>query len=271
MKSSASRTKPPATVAFLKQGGGPPITTEVADSWPESCLDTEGRLPEMKTFLSCALFALSSSIPALAAAGVIQGTLRVPPPVRPAVSPNAYPGSAASMAGAHEAQHGLASDAVIFVDQVPAAAESALAAAAGATPKLAQKGQMFVPRVIVVAVDGNVEFPNQDPIYHNVFSLSPVRRFDLGKYPKGSSRTVNFPKPGLVNVYCDIHSNMEAFILVLPHHAFARPKPSGEFRLPDLPAGAYVLHAWHPDLGEQMVSVQVPATGVVTADPSYPQ
>jgi len=184
---------------------------------------------------------------------------------------HAYVGSAAAMASAMEPQHGLASDAVIYVDHVPATAESALAVAAPETPRLAQKGQMFVPRVVAIAVNSNVAFPNEDPIYHNVFSLSPTRRFDLGKYRRGGSRTVNFPKPGLVNVYCDIHSNMEAFILVLPHHGFARPKASGEFRLPDLPAGTYVVHVWHPDLGEQTVSVEVPEAGLVAVDPSYPQ
>jgi len=226
----------------------------------------------MKLFLFSALFALLWSVPAPATAGVIHGRLRVPPSAPPSAgSMNAYPGSAGSMAGMHEAQRGLASDAVVYVDRVPAAAESALAAAAGPAPRLAQKDQMFVPRVIAIAANSNVEFPNQDPIYHNVFSLSPPRRFDLGKYPRGSSRTVNFPKPGLVNVYCDIHSNMEAFILVLPHHGFTRPRASGEFRLPDLPAGTYLLHAWHPDLGEQTVSVEVPEVGLVAADPSYPQ
>jgi hypothetical protein len=114
-----------------------------------------------------------------------------------------------------------------------------------------------------------VDFPNLDPIYHNVFSLSPVRRFDLGKYPRGHSRQVTFPKPGLVNVYCDIHSDMEAFILVLPNHAFARPTRAGEFTLPDLPAGRYILKAWHPDLGERSETVEVPATGDVTADVEF--
>jgi len=228
----------------------------------------------MRTLLSSALVALLWSIPAPVAAGVIHGTLRVPPlPAPSAGGTDAYPGTAGSMAGAHQVRHGFVTDAVIYVDHVPAAAESALAAAAAsaAPPRLAQKGQMFVPRVIAIAVNTNVEFPNLDPIFHNVFSLSPPRRFDLGKYPRGSSRTLNFPKPGLVNVYCDIHSNMEAFILVLEHHAFTRPKPSGEFRLPDLPAGTYLLHAWHPDLGEQTLSVEVPAVGLVAADPSYPQ
>jgi len=239
-----------------------------------SPLDPRDRLLEMRTFLLSALLALLWSVPAPVAAGVIHGTLRVPPPAAPpAVGATAYPGSAASMPGMHATVHGLASDAVIYVDHVPAAAESALAAAAVsiAPPKLAQKDQSFVPRVIAVAVNGSVEFPNMDPIYHNVFSLSPPRRFDLGKYPRGSSRTVTFPKPGVVNVYCDIHSNMEAFILVVPHHGFTRPRASGEFRLPDLPAGTYVLHAWHPDLGEQKVTVEVPAVGLVAADPSYPQ
>jgi len=225
----------------------------------------------MKSILFSALVALLWSAPSPATAGVIHGRLRVPVSAPPSAgSKNAYPGSAGSMAGMHDVERGLASDAVLYVDHVPAAAESALAAAAGPAPRLAQKDQMFVPRVIVVAANSNVEFPNQDPIYHNVFSLSPTRRFDLGKYPRGNSRTVNFPKPGLVNVYCDIHSNMEAFILVLPHHGFTRPRASGEFRLPDLPAGTYVLHAWHPDLGEQTVTVEVPEVGLVAADPSYP-
>ena len=252
--------------------GAEPITVESADSWPTLTHDPRAWLLTMRPFLSSALLALLWSAPALATAGVIHGTLRVPPPAPlPAASVSAYPGSAGSMPCAHESQHGLASDAVIYVDHVPAEAESALAKAADETPRLAQKGQMFVPRVVAIAVNSNVEFHNQDPIYHNVFSLSPTRRFDLGKYRRGGSRTVNFPKPGLVNVYCDIHSNMEAFILVLPHHGFTRPKASGEFRLPDLPAGAYVLHAWHPDLGEQTVSVEVPEVGQVAADPNYPQ
>jgi plastocyanin len=159
---------------------------------------------------------------------------------------------------------------VVYVDHVPARAESALAAATTTTmPRLAQRGQSFVPRVLAIAAGTRVDFPNQDPIYHNVFSLSPARRFDLGKYPRGSSRQVIFPKPGLVNVYCDIHKDMEAFVLVLPHHGFARPSASGDYKLPDLPAGSYLVRAWHPDLGERATTVNVPKTGDVTADLSF--
>src|SRR5262249_60604428 len=88
---------------------------------------------------------------------------------------------------------GLVTDAVLYLESP--AAEPAHAAATP-HPKLAQKGQAFEPRVVVVAAGGTVDFPNLDPIYHNVFSVSPTRRFDLGKYPRGQSRSITFPKPG---------------------------------------------------------------------------
>jgi len=169
----------------------------------------------------------------------------------------------------HAVEHGLPGDAVVSIARVPAAAESALARLPGAVPQLAQKDQSFVPRVVAVAAGGAVDFPNEDPIYHNVFSLSSVRRFDLGKYPKGGSKRVTFPRTGLVNVYCDIHSNMEAFVLVLPNHAFARPTATGAFALPALPAGMYELHVWHPDFGETSTSVQVPADGDATVEAGW--
>ena len=205
-----------------------------------------------------------------ATAGVIRGTLRVPANVSqlpPAT--NAYPGHAAAMPGSHMTTRGLASDAVIYVEAIPAEVNPALAATAPPPPRLAQRDQMFAPRVVAVAAGGAVDFPNQDPIYHNVFSLSPTKRFDLGKYPKGSSRRVDFRKTGLVNMYCDIHSNMEAFILAVPNRAYARPSANGEFALPELPAGSYTLHVWHPDLGTQTSTVEVPASGDVVESLSY--
>ena len=123
--------------------------------------------------------------------------------------------------------------------------------------RLAQKYQGFVPRVLPVSVGARVEFPNLDPIYHNVFSVSPPKRFDLGKYGKGRSKSLVFDKPGLVNVYCDIHSNMEAFIVVLPNAWFAQPDAEGRFTLPPLPAGTYTVRVWHPDLGDRTASVTV--------------
>ncbi len=191
---------------------------------------------------ACLLLAAASP----SGAACIRGTVRVPasPHADPAFQP--YAGQASSMPAHAMPTLGVVSDAVVYVESLPAAADSALPMSAS-RPKLAQKDQSFVPRVIVVPVGGSVDFPNLDPIYHNVFSVSPPKRFDLGKYPRGQSRTVRFTKPGLVNVFCDIHSNMAAFILVVPSRAFAQARTDGSFRLPDLPPGRYALAWWHPD------------------------
>jgi plastocyanin len=160
---------------------------------------------------------------------------------------------------------GAPTDAVVYVESLPADADAAIPRA-GALPQLAQKGQRFVPRVLPVAVGTTVDFPNMDPIFHNVFSLSPVKRFDLGRYPRGHSKRVTFGTPGLVNVFCDIHSSMAAYVLVLPHHAFAQPDSDGAFTLPDLPSGHYVLHVWHPDAPAATRSVDLPASGDVSLE-----
>ncbi len=193
-----------------------------------------------------AVLAVLVMLPALAGAAVVHGSVHVPTlgPDDPAFQP--YAGRASALAGHACAPRGVVTDAVLYLEAVPARVDSALPMPA-VNPKLAQKDQAFVPRVIAIPLGGRVDFPNLDPIYHNVFSVSPVRRFDLGKYPKGESRSVRFPKPGLVNVYCDIHSDMAAFIVVTPTRALARPRPDGSWQLPDVPPGRYTLRWWHPD------------------------
>lgn len=202
-----------------------------------------------------------------AEAGAISGTLRLvsASAQRPvAKRANPYPGRANAIPVAAPPR-GRVQDAVVYLELTPAEAAK-LPPPAGERPHLEQRGQTFVPRVLAVARGATVDFPNQDPIYHNVFSFSPAKRFDLGKYPQGQSRPVRFDTPGLVNVYCDIHSDMEAFVLVLPHAGFARPTASGAFALPALPAGRYVVKAWHPDLGERARTIEVPEAGDVAVD-----
>lgn len=204
-----------------------------------------------------------------AAAAGIRGTLSVGAHVAaPRAMVNPYPGQAGSMPGMHGHPRGAVTDAVVYVETVPAEAESALAKQPS-RPQLAQKDQAFLPRVLAVAAGTSVDFPNLDPIYHNVFSVSPVKRFDLGKYPRGQSKRVVFNKTGLVNVYCDIHSDMEAFVLVLPNHAFTQPATTGAFNLSGLPAGHYTLHVWHPDLGELKRDVDVLEDGDTSVELSY--
>ena len=216
-----------------------------------------------------ALVAASACVPLPSSAGVIRGTVRAPASTgQPAAAVSAYPGRAGTMPGMHAAPRGLVKDAVVYVAHLSAEADSAIGLS-GVRPKLSQQDQSFVPRVLAVAVGTAVDFPNLDPIYHNVFSLSPVKRFDLGKYPRGHSKTVVFNRTGIVNVYCDIHSDMEAFVFVVPHRAFAQPAADGSYVLPDLPAGRYEVRVWHPDRGEISRTVEVPATGSVAVDLSY--
>ena len=215
----------------------------------------------LPAFAICVLLAPESR------AAVLSGTLTVPPAPQAEHYMNAYPGRANAMASHRMAARGAVHDAVLWIESIPAATDSALALASTARPKLAQLEQRFMPRVVSVAVGGKVEFPNQDPIYHNVFSVSSTRRFDLGKFSKGQSRSVTFPKPGLVNVYCDIHSDMAAFIVVTPNHSFTQPDADGSYALADLPAGKYTLHVWHPDFGS--FEREVDLSGDLTLALSY--
>ena len=90
-----------------------------------------------------------------------------------------------------------------------------------------------------------VDFPNSDRTYHNVFSLSKARRFDLGRYPRGQSRSVRFDRPGVVRVFCEIHSHMSAWILVFAHRYFATTDAEGRYRIEGVPPGTYTLAAWN--------------------------
>ena len=203
-----------------------------------------------------------------AVAGVIRGAVRVPTGLHEEPSFQPYAGRASSMPGHARASRGAVTDAVLSIQSLPAGVDSMLPLPAERA-SLAQRDESFVPRVVAIAAGSSVDFPNFDPIYHIVFSVSPARRFDLGKYPRGQSRTVRFTRTGLVNVFCDIHADMAAFIIVLPNRAFTRPDANGNYRLPELPAGRYLLRWWHPDFPVGQREVVVPESGAVTADVSY--
>jgi plastocyanin len=135
---------------------------------------------------------------------------------------------------------------------------------------IVQRGEQFLPPVTVVTIGSTVAFPNEDPFFHNVFSLSRARTFDLGRYPSGESRDRSFPKPGIVKVYCDIHSQMSALIMVLEHSWFTIPNEDGTFTLPPVPAGDYTLVAWHERIGEQRQRVRVTAGTTTRASFTLP-
>jgi plastocyanin len=134
---------------------------------------------------------------------------------------------------------------------------------AGAT--VTMKSKAFVPRVTVVSVGASVEFPNQDSIFHNVFSVSGENRFDLNLYKKPKSASKLFEHPGVVRIYCNIHPQMSGFVLVRDNPFWARVSADGSFSIADVPAGTWVLKGWHERSGESALSVQVPETGAASA------
>jgi plastocyanin len=121
--------------------------------------------------------------------------------------------------------------------------------AASIEQRIEQQDRQFVPDLVVAPVGSTVSFPNMDAIFHNVFSLSKPKSFDLGNYPKGQTRTVVFPTAGVVYVYCHLHPNMTASIVITPNRWAAKVDEEGRFLLPDVPPGKYTAVAWHKAAG----------------------
>jgi plastocyanin len=148
------------------------------------------------------------------------------------------------------------------------------AALRGALPvtraELRQEHETFLPHVLAITRGSTVDFPNGDPIFHNVFSLSSAATFDLRRYPRGQSRSQTFPKAGIVKVYCNIHSHMSATILVMDNPYFTIPALDGTFELPNLAPGEYTLIGWHERVGERRSAVRVERGRTTTIDLSLP-
>lgn len=115
---------------------------------------------------------------------------------------------------------------------------------AGAIAQIEQKGRRFHPELVAVTVGDKVAFPNRDPFLHNVFSQSPPRKFDLGSFKKGESKDREFTNPGVVEVYCNIHPEMAATILVLPNRRHTRVGPDGKFAIDGVPPGTWTVFAY---------------------------
>lgn len=131
---------------------------------------------------------------------------------------------------------------------------------------LDQKRERFVPHVLPIVVGTTVDFLNSDDVYHNVFSFSTPRSFDLGRYKKGKKRSVTFDKTGVVKVYCDIHTHMNAFVLVLENPYFATTDQNGDYRIHNVPPGEYTINVWQGRWPEKSRSVIVAPEGNTVVD-----
>ncbi len=143
-----------------------------------------------------------------------------------------------------------------------------------------QKNLTFLPHILVVPVGSTVDFPNNDKVNHNVFSLSATKKFNLGSYGPGESKSVVFDKPGIVELRCDIHAEMIAYIMVVKNPYAAVTDAQGRFRIPDpswakatglpalpgLPAGTYTVKIWQEKLRPAKAEVTVPAQGTASVE-----
>lgn len=139
-------------------------------------------------------------------------------------------------------------------------------AAAPITAEMEQQNRRFSPDLVVIPAGSSVSFPNFDPIFHNVFSLSKPKSFDLGNYPKGQTRMVTFPKPGIVAVYCHLHPNMAGTIVVTPNQWAARVDAAGQYVLAGVAPGKYTIVAWHKTGGTFRKTIEVTAARDAEAD-----
>ncbi len=133
------------------------------------------------------------------------------------------------------------------------------------TVEIETRGRRFQPRVLAVPVGSTVRFPNADPVRHNVFSVSPGNKFDLGLYGRGPGKSQTFTHAGVVRLFCNVHRQMAAYVLVLDTPWFTTAGPDGRFSLEGLPAGPGILHVWHPRAPEWRLALASPGAETVTA------
>lgn len=153
---------------------------------------------------------------------------------------------------------------IIFFADMPASK------AAPRPASIAQKDEQFVPHVVAVTTGSAVAFPNDDPFFHNVFSLSRGASFNLGRYPSGASRSKTFTRPGIVKVFCEIHSHMSAVVRVFDHNFFTIPADDGSFSIDEVPLGEHTLVAWHERIGERQDKVTIRAGQPTTINFTLP-
>ena len=152
---------------------------------------------------------------------------------------------------------------VVYLESAP---RGAFEQSEGGRAVMDQRNETFVPHVLAITTGTSVDFPNSDRIYHNVFSLSKTARFDLGRYAVGRSKSVRFDHPGIVRVFCDIHSHMNAFVLVFSHPFFAITDGEGRYHIDNVPAGAYAVIAWNEGVSSDARPATVPDGGTAELD-----
>ena len=216
--------------------------------------------------VAAALAVVSADAPQgqTAATATIRGRLdvrrlAVPPQPRPGVGDH---GARPPGRGVADVRRGL-----VYLDTAP---RGAFDEPEPGRAVMDQRNETFAPRLLAVTTGTIVDFPNSDRTYHNVFSLSRARRFDLGRYATGRSKAVRFDRPGVVRVFCDIHSHMSAFVVVFTHRFFSVTNGDGRYRLDQVPPGTYTVVGWYEGEARVQRSVTVAPGASVDLDLEIP-
>jgi plastocyanin len=154
-------------------------------------------------------------------------------------------------------------DVVVSLESVPAQTAKAQLSAQPKKAVIDQKEMKFVPHVLPVQVGTTVDFPNHDTQWHNVYSKGGAKDFDLGLYPPGKTRSVTFDKAGVDRILCNVHPDMEAFVVVKEHPYFSGADKGGNYRLNTVPLGKYRIQVWHPQLSTSESGIEIVRDGEV--------
>ncbi len=224
-------------LAAMTEGHSPPVVMQEPKP-PEPKPDTPAKPPEAK--------------PVVAAAA--EPKTKTAPPSAPAARPKPKAEAVGNVVGKVTG----AADAVVYVDDIVVPTRG--------TATMKQEGKQFQPPVLIVQKGTTVQFPNLDAFFHNVFSVTPDNSFDLGSYRQGETKGVTMSKPGVVNVYCNMHPQMVGHILVVPNGNYVHAGKDGFFRLSNVPTGHHRIVAWAPDSKPVVAEADVNETEAVTVE-----
>jgi len=213
----------------------------------------------LRLIVLCVVGQLCVLVPHAARNGTIRGRVELRRPPQPIERrPNV---ADLGSAGPRDVPELLRS--VVYLESAP---RGAFDVQEGGRAVMDQRNETFVPHLLAITTGTTVEFPNSDKFYHNVFSLSKPKRFDLGRYAAGESKRVVFDKPGIVRVFCEIHSHMNAYILVFSHPYFAVSDDEGRYHIDNVPPGTYNVIAWHEGDAAEPRPATVPDGGAAELD-----
>ena len=220
-------------------------------------------------FLLPFLFTTGLAVAPIAGAGTICGRVHAESKAGTEQDPNCTTGNYDSRAlkFAQRIDYTAIHDFVVYLEGTVGTNQPAAAATVQVVTKtVSQHKAMFVPHVLPIVKGTTVEWPNNDDIFHNVFSYSDAKPFDLGLYKAPEIKPVTFDTAGRVDVFCSIHSSMNCVVLVLENPYFATTTDQGAYRISNVPAGTYQIKAWHERLPSQRREIIVPENGEVKMD-----